>query len=236
MDEAKAKAWTKDRNNQRTVINSHVGIDTPRGKKVAFFMAGIPGAGKTEFVLGMRTRESPLKDFVIIEHDQLVEYIDAYKPEHYYNYRKAGSTLVTALFSHCLAHEFPFIFDGTLSHDNARRNIKKSLEHGYETTIIYIHQDIKSAWQLTKDRELVKKRAIERMGFMQTAQRINNTLRNIFDEFCHEENFAFWIIKKDGSPGMENATMIAYEGSAPKYGRAGIEAILDQQYNIEEID
>lgn len=236
MSEEEAKAWAKDKNNQQQVINACIKRDAPKKRKAAIFMAGIPGAGKTEFVRGMRAQSTSLRGFVVIEHDKLVEHIDTYTPGRYYDYRKAGSTLVTALFNHCLARDLPFIFDGTLSHDNARRNIKKALKHGYEVVIVYIHQDIKSAWQLTQDRELVKKRAIEREGFIQTAQRINDTLSGVFSEFYNNNKFSFWVMLKNGTPGTENANMIVYEGSNPSEGKEDIESILNQQYNVNEID
>ena len=48
MDEEQAKLWAKNKENQKRVIAACVGGD-PRTDKLAFFMAGIPGAGKTEF-------------------------------------------------------------------------------------------------------------------------------------------------------------------------------------------
>ena len=99
MDENQAKAWVKYKENQQKVIDACIGAD-PRSDKLAFFMAGIPGAGKTEFAKGLQG--SPRGNFIVIEHDQLVEYIDGYKPENYYDFRTAGSTLVTKLFEHCL--------------------------------------------------------------------------------------------------------------------------------------
>lgn len=235
MNEDAAKDWSKDRANQLKVINTRIGIDNPAKSKLAIFMAGVPGAGKTEFVRGLR-EESSMRNSVIIEHDQLVEYIDNYTPEKYYNFRKAGSNLVTALLNHCLKSNFPFILDGTLSSDTAKRNIKKTLNRGYSVIIIYIHQDIKSAWNLTKDRELVKKRSIEREGFLRTVHRINKTLRDIFNSHRDNERFAMWIIKKNGKPGAENSEVLLYEGSSAGEGSSVIEEILEQSYNIEEIN
>lgn len=127
MDEEQAKQWAKDKTNQNKVVDLFFEANKPTSTKTAFFMAGIPGAGKTEFT------ENTLKEtseFISIEHDQLVEYIDGYKPEEYYNYRKAGSVLVTRIFDDCLRNEYSFVFDGTLSHENGAKNIKKTLEAG----------------------------------------------------------------------------------------------------------
>lgn len=233
MNEEQAKLWVKDKENQKRVIEACIGQD-PRADKLAFFMAGIPGAGKTEFAKGLQG--SPLGDYIVIEHDQLVEYIDGYKPENYYDFRKAGSTLVTKLFDHCLKNGYSFIFDGTLSHDNGYKNIKKTLDHGYSVIVLYVHQDIKSAWRLTQDRELVKKRAIERSGFIDTCQRITLSLRKIFTAFQGNQHFAFWIVKKNGAPGTENSELILYDYLDDASDKSTVEQILNEDYNISELE
>jgi predicted ABC-type ATPase len=232
MNENEAKKWVKDKANQRKIIAACVG-DNPRTGKLAIFMAGIPGAGKTEFVHGLQG--SPLGNFTIIEHDQLVEQIETYTPEHYYDFRKAGSTLVTELFEYCLKKGCSFIFDGTLSHDNGFKNIQKALKYDYAVIVIYIHQDIQSAWQLTKDRELVKKRSIERQGFIETCQKITVNLKKIFTNFADNKSFAFWIVQKHGEPGLENATTVLYEGPNGEI-REEVESVLNANYNIDELE
>lgn len=234
MEEDEAKKWVKIKSNQQKVISAATGAD-PRSDKLAYFMAGIPGAGKTELAKGLQG--SPLGDFTVIEHDRLVEHIDGYKPENYYDFRTAGSTLVTKLFEHCLKNGYSFIFDGTLSHDNGRRNIKKALDHGFSVIVLYVHQDIKSAWKLTQDRELVKKRSIERSGFIKTCQSITQSLKNIFSLFRDNPAFAFWVVKKNGAPGMENSQMFFHDNIDPAGGSsAAIEQILDEEYNTGKIE
>lgn len=234
MNEDQAKAWVKDKANQQKVIAASIGSN-PRSDKLAFFMAGIPGAGKTELAKGLQG--SPHGDFTVIEHDQLVEHIDGYKPENYYDFRTAGSTLVTKLFEHCLKNGYSFIFDGTLSHDNGYRNIKKTLDRGFSVIVLYVHQDIESAWRLTQDRELVKKRSIERSGFIKTCQSITQSLKKIFASFQNNSSFAFWVVKKNGAPGMENSQMFFYDNIDPAGGNGPvIEQILNEEYNIDKLE
>jgi predicted ABC-type ATPase len=234
MDEDQAKAWVKVKENQKRVIDACLKKHSPRKSKVAIFMAGIPGAGKTEFVRNLTP--DLLRDLVIIEHDQLVEYIDGYLPENYYVFRKAGSTLVTELFKESLKQGYSFIFDGTLSHDNGYRNIEKAIKKDYKVAVIYIHQDIKSAWQLTRDRELVKKRSIEKEGFINTSSAINASLRKIFGKFSDEAGFTMWIIKKNGMPGYENSEFILYDNVDMKDSKKAIETVLNEEYNVKELE
>ena len=106
MDETSAKKWVKDKKNQSAVLAQFFKDFTHTDSKIAFFMAGIPGAGKTEFAEQVLRDSLPL--LIPIEHDKLVEYIDGYEPENYYNYRKAGSTLVTEVFNACLKQGYSF--------------------------------------------------------------------------------------------------------------------------------
>lgn len=232
MSEEDAKKWVKDKANQRRVISRFYEDYPPKQGRICYFMAGIPGAGKTEFAENTIRESKPV--LVPIEHDKLVEYIPKYKPENYYNYRKAGSTLVTAIFEVCLKNGYAFVFDGTLAHENGVRNISKALDAGYEVFIIYILQDAKMAWQLTQDRELVKKRAIEKVGFIETCRKINLNLLHIFSLYKNDSKFNFWIINKRGELGMENATAILHG-----YGldnSTQIEKELNKSYNISVIE
>ncbi len=229
MDEATAKKWVKDKKNQVAVLTKFFNDFPHTNSKIAFFMAGIPGAGKTEFVEQVIRDSLPLLS--PIEHDKLVEYIDGYKPENYYNYRKAGSTLVTEVFNTCLKNGYSFIFDGTLSHENGIRNVHKTLKAGYAVYVVYIVQDAQVAWELTQARELVKKRAIERSGFLETCVKINKNLQGIFNAFKDQQKFNFWVIHKGGELSHANATTVIHGSGLD--GAKAIEKLLETGYNLD---
>ncbi len=228
MTEEEAKQWVKDKDNQDKVAAKFFKRHKTSKTKTAFFMAGIPGAGKTEFTQNTMREASP--KLIPIEHDQLVEYIKGYKPEAYYNYRKAGSTLVTRIFNDCLKNGYPFVFDGTLSHENGIRNVNKCINEGYRVVIVYIVQEAGAAWELTQARELVKKRAIERKGFIETCNRINANLYKIFKAHKDNPKFSFWIINKQGHIDLRNATAIIHNQELNKAKQ--IEQALKKPYNL----
>ncbi len=228
MTEEEAKKWVKDKSNQNKVAQLFFKKYKPTKTKLAFFMAGIPGAGKTEFADNTIREASP--QLIPIEHDQLVEYIDTYKPESYYNYRTAGSTLVTRIFEDCIKNGYAFVFDGTLSHENGIRNINKCLKHGYNVIIVYIVQDTSMAWELTQAREVVKKRAIRKIGFIKTCKKINSNLLNIFKTHKSNPSFSFWLINKQGQHDMRNASAIIHSHSLDKSD--DIEKALSVSYSI----
>lgn len=231
MDEYKAKKWVKDKSNQKMVMDKFLKDYPPTHAKIALFMAGIPGAGKTEFAENTIREATPA--FLPIEHDKLVEYIDTYRPENYYNYRKAGSTLVTKLFDVALEHEYAFIFDGTLSHDNSINNINKAIRAGYVVYVLYIVKDARLAWELTRARELNTRRGIEKAGFIDTCNKINLNLRAIFKTHKEHKSFNFWIINKRGVHGIENATAIFHGPGLDK--SVAIEKELRKSYNTKEL-
>jgi hypothetical protein len=129
---------------------------------------------------------------------------------------------------------YGFIFDGTLSHEHGYRNIEKALKNGYFVQIVYIVQTAQAAWALTKDRELVKKRAIERVGFVATCNKINMSLLNIFQRFKDRDNFGFWIFNKNGRVGIGTATTILYSKDIDTGSQ--VEKSLQETYNINELE
>ncbi len=229
MTEEEAKKWVKDKTNQDKVAAKFFKEHRSVPAKVAFFMAGIPGAGKTEFTQNTIREDTP--ELIPIEHDQLVEYIKGYRPEAYYNYRKAGSALVTRIFNDCLKNGYAFVFDGTLSHENGHRNINKCLKKGYRVIVVYIVQEANAAWELTQARELVKKRSIERKGFVETCNKINANLLKIFKTHNGDDKFSFWIINKRGHKDLRNATAIMHSQRLNKAKQ--IEQALKKPYNLK---
>lgn len=232
MTEDEAKIWVKNKDNLEKAVRHFFEDYPPSQSNLAFFMAGIPGAGKTEFA--ENTINSVTPKLIPIEHDKLVEYIDGYKPENYYAFRKAGSVLVTRVLDECLKNKYGFIFDGTLSHEHGYKNIQKALKAGYFVQVVYIIQSAKVAWELTKDRELVKKRAIEKDGFIATCNKINASLSSVFKRFKNHEGFGMWIFNKNGRASIGKATTIIYSqeiGSA-----AEVEKALQVTYNTNELE
>ena len=59
----------------------------------------------------------------------------------------------------------------------------------------------------------------------------------IFAAFSSHDKFAFWAIKKNGAPGLENSEMVVYDHSieADPESRSKVEELLATEYNIEAI-
>ena len=191
MTEAELNDWISNKNNLKKVVERFFAEQS----KWAIFMAGIPGAGKTEFVKQLKD-EPYFENFITIEHDKLVEYLPGYRPENYYRYRRAGNPVVGNIFKRCLECGHSFIMDGTLAHNAGLDNIKKTLKRGYSVLVVYIVLTADKAWEITRKREKVTKRGIERAGFVATCNAINQKLLDIFTTYASNANFRFVYVDK----------------------------------------
>lgn len=157
------------------------------------FMAGSPGAGKTEFSRRLPIR---LKDFsgidrilrssgfdpdlyeslfIRIDVDEIREFIPQYiKTDvvagtvgnaHVVN--KAATTGLDILRKYCLKNKVAFLHDGTFSNYSTMRDIiKKSLKVGRDVQIYYIYIDPITAWKFTQAREYLEGRNILKENFV----------------------------------------------------------------------
>lgn len=138
------------------------------------FTAGLPGAGKTEFttelVDALKTR--PIR----IDMDELAKSIEGYSPEIADSFRQSASSLLQEIYTKTIRSKTDFVFDGTLSHPRAIENIERALKRNYTVKVYYVHQRPEIARQFTIDRELVEKRGIDRLKFIETYQKLYENL------------------------------------------------------------
>ena len=189
------KEWI--RKHKREFINSLITKSgaTPDGNPSAIFMAGLPGAGKTEF---SKNLISNLRlNVVRLDMDEIAANIEGYKPEIADRYREGASSLLNGAFDIVIKRGLDFIMDGTFSSKYAQRNVCRAINHGYSVKIIYIYQDPKLAWHFTLEREKVEHRLIDLDGFVES---YFNTIRNIYDVLntTLTAKIALDIILKDG--------------------------------------
>lgn len=183
--------WAKS--NKKMLVLKIIGdVDTPpQTKPVAVFLAGIPGAGKTEFIKRL-LGDNPT--VVKIDLDEIVKLFPKYNPKQYYKYRTAANIIVDECVIYCRKHSLNFVLDGTFGYGKAIDNIKSALKR-HEVVIVYIWKDPAEAWQLTKDRELVTDRAIDRVGFLHSCDSVPKNLIEVRKTF--DKQISMIAIKKD---------------------------------------
>lgn len=177
------------------IIRETRGSAKPSGAPIALFMAGIPGAGKTEF-LDRFIGVAPQDVFVRIDLDTIVTKIQGYSPEKYYDFRGAANPILERVLDKALKKGLNFALDGTFAHKNAVSNIGRALDHGFMVVLFYIYQDPKVAWEVTKAREKVTKRGVESEGFIHTCVEVPKNVQKALDTYAGRLS-AVGVIKND---------------------------------------
>lgn len=149
---------------------------------VAIFMAGSPGAGKTEFAEHfLKLASNGGMDIVFIDPDQLRTLMPGYGGANAHLFQKAVSRLVNELFTRVLKQKQSFLLDGTMSSlSQAETNIERALAKGYKVYIFYVYQGPVSAWNFTQAREKTEGRRIKKATFIEqffSAAQVVNTIK-----------------------------------------------------------
>lgn len=158
--------------------NSFPSYDNP----VSVFMAGSPGAGKTEFSKGL------LKKFnfsvVRIDPDEIRNILPGYNGKNSYIFQSAVSIGVEKLHDYVLSKRKNFILDGTFSsYETGLKNINRSLDKSGPVLIQFIYQDPYTAWDFTKKREALEGRYIPKDVFVDQffeSRKVVNEIKSIF--------------------------------------------------------
>lgn len=152
---------------------------------VSVFMAGSPGAGKTESSRNLiKSITNDEQSVIRIDSDDLRHRFEEYNGENSSLFMAATSILAEKIQDLALENKQNFVFDGTFSHlDKARQNIERSLHKERFVQILYVYQEPIQAWKFVKAREIKDGRKIPRQAFIQQyflARRNVNILKQEF--------------------------------------------------------
>lgn len=159
------------------------------------FMAGSPGAGKTEFSKNLiEILEKPI---VRIDADDIRDIIPGYNGANSDKFQRACIKGVEILYDYVLRNKMDAIVDGTFaSFDVAKRNIERALEKNRKVAIFYIFQRPELAWKFTKIREEKEGRHISSEVFIdaffkskENVDKIKNIFRSRVTVFLVEKDF-----------------------------------------------
>lgn len=126
---------------------------------VSVFMAGSPGAGKTE--ASQALIEQLGGPGLRIDPDDYRELIPGYNGKNSSLFQRAVVRIVDKVLDEAFKQGQSFILDGTLSnYDVASRNIGRALDRGRLVQVLYVYQDPCQAWRFVKEREALDGRNI----------------------------------------------------------------------------
>lgn len=140
----------------------------PEANPVSVFMAGSPGAGKTEASIELLNIKGADGSRVLrIDPDELREVLPGYTGENLWLFRHAVIPIVERIHDLALKQEQSFLLDGTLSsYGVAEKNIQRSLNRGRTVQILYVYQEPQQAWKFVQAREAAEGRRIQSEDFV----------------------------------------------------------------------
>ena len=149
---------------------------------VSLFMAGSPGAGKTEVSKRLIEQFSG-KLPVRIDADEIRELFPNYTGANSHIFQRACSIGVNKLFDYVLDKNINVILDGTFAYGRAIENIERSLSHGRRVVVYYLFQDPLIAWKFTQIREEQEGRRVARDVFISAFFRAQENVRSVKKHF-----------------------------------------------------
>lgn len=157
----KAVAFAKSHRKEFAKRFTNPEIYFPEDNPVSVFMAGSPGAGKTEASHELIANISNGGSVLRIDPDELRSEFEDYSGNNAYLFQGAISILVERILDEAFKKQQSFILDGTLSsYDNAKKNIDRSLDRKRVVQILYVYQLPQLAWQFVQERESLEGRGI----------------------------------------------------------------------------
>lgn len=168
---------------------------------VSLFMAGSPGAGKTEASKNLIEEISPAEQKVLrIDSDELRERFDSYQGNNSFLFQGAVSILVDCILDHVFKNKQSFVLDGTLSNfEIAKRNIERSIKKGRYVQILYVYQNPIKAWEFVQARERLEGRKIPKKNFVHQYFAARAVVNSLKDEFGKNIKIDLLIKELDGS-------------------------------------
>lgn len=210
-----------------TDINKFPSDDHP----ISVFMAGSPGAGKTEFSKELiKILEDGGQHKVIrIDADELRDRMPSYTGHNSNLFHGAVSLVVEKIHDLVLSKSQTFILDGTFSkYEKAADNIRRSLGKNRKIFIFYVYQTPLAAWRLTQARELLEGRNIPRSAFIEQFGNAKETIERIRHDFV--DKVVIFLVKKDFDTHTTKEIVKMVDPNA------SIDSYIGEHYTREELE
>lgn len=143
----------------------------------AIFMAGLPGAGKSELAQGLVSVMR--RGVVLLDMDEIARKMPDYQAARADEFRAGATILLERVFDTTIRRKLDFILDGTFSAAKAVENVCRALKRGYTVKVLLVCQEPEVAWKFTKARELVEHRAISLTGFVEAYCKVYENMRKL---------------------------------------------------------
>lgn len=168
---------------------------------VSVFMAGSPGAGKTESSHRLIEKFSGDGHAVLrIDPDDLRVRFHEYSGKNSPLFQGATTIIAERMQDMAIEQNQNYIFDGTLTNlKKAQDNISRGLKHSRVVQILYIYQDPLQAWKFVQAREKRDGRIIPRDIFIQQYFQARANVNQLKQEFGNKLRVDLIVKNIDGT-------------------------------------
>jgi adenylate kinase family enzyme len=196
------------------------------------FMAGSPGAGKTEISKAMvEALENGLPDVpgqrvLRIDPDDFRCLIPGYDGSNSYLYQSAVTKILERVLDRAFDKRISFLLDGTLANiDVAKRNVDRVLRNHRAARVIYVYQRPELAWQFVQAREITEGRNIPMGAFISQYLAARKNIVEL--RRSYGEHFSVDLIIKN-----TDRTAMSFEGDVSV---EQIDALIPETYDQNEL-
>jgi len=199
---------------------------------VSVFMAGSPGAGKTEASIELLDRfSSDGSEILRIDPDDLRIHFKEYSGGNSFLFQAAVSVLVEKIHDFALDQKQSFLLDGTLTHYQiAEQNISRSLKKGRVVQILYVYQKPELAWEFVQAREAQEGRRIRPEDFIDQYFAAREVVNRLKTQFGGEIKVDLLLKNNDNSNRTYKAGIDQIDFHVPeRYTRQSLEQMLLNQ-------
>ena len=204
----------------------------PESNPVSVFMAGSPGAGKTEASIELVKIESDdgsdSAKVLRIDPDELRVEFPGYTGENARLFQRAVTPIVERIHDLALKHKQSFLLDGTLSNYSvAEKNVERSLKRKRKVQILYVYQEPAQAWKFVQAREAIDGRRIQPEVFEIQYFAARKVVNDLKAKFGKEISVDLLMKNNDGSHRFYRAGVDQIDSHIPEnYSVADVRRIL----------
>lgn len=203
-------------------------VYAPEEHPVSVFMAGSPGAGKTEASIELIAKlGTPV---IRIDPDELRHECPGYKGSNAYLFQPAVSVLVEKIHDEALEQRQSFLLDGTLAnYERARKNIDRSIGRERTVQILYVYQDPRLAWDFVQAREAAEGRRIPTERFIDQYFAAREVVNRLKTELGKAIKVDLLLKNNDNSNRLYQAGVDRIDTHIPeRYSRSDVEQMLEK--------
>lgn len=169
------------KNHKNELVADLIKDKTNSENKIAIFMAGSPGAGKSEIATSLI--ECVDSNLVRIDADKFRVAFPEYNGSNSVDFQKGSSWLVDHAFTFLLRKGYSFILDATFAISKSVQNIKRAIGRNYGVTIYYVYQDPIVSWKFIKAREKKEGRVVPKERFINAYFESRKNIKKVKEMF-----------------------------------------------------